>query len=224
MKPLPADADLNDPRWAAEFTAVMNGLVQHRTRCAIMIDYFRPHLKKGRVKALYKTLLNSNPASGAVLNGEARHFAITSPHRSAGYVLQGAIFLECFDRLRRIAGYRLHRGWLLLHAYNAYVAQTQRIMDTIRHSKRLEINQCYALLRKVGHLDGGPATAMSELQRRTCGRCGTTHLIVTSEELDIQPCPVCLIHRNNTKGAVGESIRRSQRDAAGKPAGNARAA
>jgi hypothetical protein len=135
------------------------------------------------------------PTPGAICCGEAKFFAIPTRHTSTSWVLQGAIFLECFDRVRRITDYPINDGWLILHAFETYLAQTKKLVDSVPETKRLDINQCYALLIKVSFLK--PEFAKDNvLQRKPCVQCGVNYLVLTNEEPDHQSCPVCSIHKN----------------------------
>jgi hypothetical protein len=118
-------------------------------------------------------------------------------------VLQGAIFLECYDRMTKIVDYPLNKGWLLLHAYRAYIAQTQKLVDALPATKRLDINQAFALLGRISYMDPKLAR-ISDLQRHTCTSCSVTYLLATSAERDTQRCPVCSI--NNHALSRGEQV------------------
>lgn len=193
MKPIPDGVCPDDAKWGLAFLQLAHGLVEHGAKAAIIKRY--TDLPKVRVTALYKALRDEPPAPGALLQGDPRFFAIPTKHTSASWVLQGAIFLECFDRLTRIADYPIHHGWLLLHAYKSYLNQTQKIVDAVPGVRRLDINQAYALLARVSFLH--PKVAKENvLQREPCVICGTNYLVVTNEEQDHQHCPVCLINQN----------------------------
>lgn len=185
-----------------------HGLVKHGMRPKIIRRF--TELPRNRVTALYKALRDDMPTPGAICCGEPRFFAIPTRYTSASWVLQGAIFLECFDRIMTIADYPLNEGWLVLHAFEAYLAQTRKLVDDVPGTKRLDINQVYALLIKVSFLK--PAFAKDNvLQRKPCATCGVNYLVLTNEEPDTQYCPVCAIQANATRlteaGATGATAR-----------------
>lgn len=192
MKPLPHTAQYDDPAWTIQFLQLAHAMVKHGMRPKIIQRY--TDLRRQRVTALYKALRDDMPAPGAIYCGEAKFFAIPSRYTSASWVLQGAIFLECFERVTRIASYRINEGWLIVRAFESYLAQTQKLVDGVPGTKRLDINQAYALLVKVSFLN--PEFVKDNvLQRQPCTGCGVNFLVVTNEEPDNQFCPVCAINQ-----------------------------
>jgi hypothetical protein len=110
---------------------------------------------------------------------------------SAAWSIQGAIFIACYERTGEIAEAPLHRGWRLLAAFKTYLNLTQPLHESTG-TKRLDINQAYALLTHCGFLE----TRNAELALRQCGVCFIRSLALTNERPGTQRCPVCAMNAN----------------------------
>lgn len=208
IKPLPHGVSPEDPRWAIQFLEMVHGLVECDTRSVLirhLTGWSRP-----RITQLYQVIRQKKPASGTAVQQEAKFFAVPSKHTSITWTVQGAIFLECYSRMMRLVEYQQHPGWLLLHSYRTYLAQTEVLLAQYPTTQRLTINQAYGLLSKVGHLNER-FTSMAELRRKLCPECGFRHLVPTDRELDGQTCPVCAADRAAQRRADHSSARAGAR-------------
>jgi hypothetical protein len=190
MGPIPEDALPGDPRWEVAFLELAHGLVKAGARSKIIAHL--TELPAHRIRRMYRALMGLPAPAGAILQANARSFAMLGKHTSASWSVQVAILLACYERMGRLIERPIHRGWLLLHAFNAYLSLTEKV-HAETPSKRLDINQAYALLTHCGFLS--PARN-AELQRRQCPICLIRYPVVTSKPLQGQHCPVCLVNAN----------------------------
>jgi hypothetical protein len=189
MKPIDHDANPRDPRWELEFLRLAHGLVMLGAKTRLIARLTTLPLSK--IRKLYKALRSTRAPSGPVFRAQARYFAIPSAQTSASWSVQCAIFLACYEDIGEITEINLHRGWRLLAAFKTYLALTTDKGKTAG-TKRLDINQAYALLTHCGFLEAHGA----ELQRTQCPKCLINYLVVTTELLETQHCPVCAINTN----------------------------
>jgi len=202
MKPIPAGANPTDPRWESAFLDLAHGLVMAGAKVRIIARFV--DLPMIRIRRMYRSLRDMDAPAGPILRAPARFFAIPGKHTSEAWNFQCAIFLGCFEHLGTITDVPLHRGWRLLTAFTAYLSLTDKLArDT--GVKRLDINQAFALLTHCGFLEVG---GTPELQRRKCPSCLVSYLVVTSERLDRQGCPICAMNANVTRLARGGVARR----------------
>jgi hypothetical protein len=188
VTPITADARPGDPRWSVPYLELAEGLVTAGAK-AKLIERFTD-LPHSRVRTLYQAFRGTAPPAGPITQGSARHFAVPSKHTSESLRIQCAIFLACYERMGKITATPLQRGWQLLAAFNAYRDLTEKISAT---TKRLDINQAYALLTCCGFL---ALRGEAELQRALCPDCGVAYPIATTEPRAKQGCPVCAINAN----------------------------
>lgn len=142
---------------------------------------------------MYRVLRGTDPPPGPVMQGSARMFAIPSKRTSTAWSIQCAIFLACYERLGKLTETPVQRGWRLLNAFIVYLSLTEPLYRTAS-VKRLDINQAYALLTHCGFM---ALTGSVELQRKECPGCLISYLMVASEPLAKQGCPVCAMDRND---------------------------
>jgi hypothetical protein len=193
MKPIPEGADPTDPRWESAFLDLAQGLVMAGAKARIITRLVDVHVNK--IRRMYRVLRDMDPPSGPVVQGSARFFARPGKHTSEAWNFQSSIFVGCYERIGEITEVRLHRGWRLLAAFSAYLSLTEKIArDT--GVKRLDINHAYALLTHCGFLEAG---RKSELQRADCPVCLISYLVVCTERLDQQGCPICAMNANCTR-------------------------
>lgn len=190
MKPIPEDASPGDPRWEIAFLDLAHGLVMAGAKGKIISRF--TDLPLSKIRKMYKALRSTDPPSGPVMQGSARFFAIPSKHTSAAWSIQCAIFLACYERVGVITETPVQRGWRLLAAFSVYLSVTEKLYQTVS-IKRLDINQAYALLTHCGFMarPGGV-----ELQRKQCPVCLISYLVVATEQLNAQRCPVCTMNAN----------------------------
>jgi hypothetical protein len=204
VTPLTEQASAHDARWGVAFLALAHGLVLAGAKAKI-IERFTS-LPHRQVSAIYKALRGTPPPSGPVVQGSARYFAVPNKDTSAAWTIQCAIFLACFERLGIVTNTPLQRGWRLLAAFRSYISLTDKLCEAIP-TKRLDVNQAYALLTFCGfmaHKNG------VELQRNQCPVCSINYPVVVSERLDKQGCPVCAINANCLRLAHQASIAASE--------------
>jgi len=207
MDPIPEDALPDDPRWEVAFLELAHGLVKAGARSRVIMRF--TELPANRIRRLYRALLGIPAPSGPILQASARSFAMVGKHTSAAWSVQVATFLACFERIGKICEQPTHRGWRLLHAFNAYLGLTEQLRAATA-VKRLDINQAYAVLTHCGFLARG---RNAELQRRQCPACLIRYPILTSEPLHAQRCPVCVVHLNALRlsGRATRAKRRTRR-------------
>jgi hypothetical protein len=191
VNPIPENASPDDPLWAIAFLNLAHGLVMAGAKGKI-IERFTG-LTHRKVRELYQALRGESPPAGPLIQGSPRYFAVPSRYTSAGWSVQCAIFLECYDRMGKITEVPVQRGWRLLAAFNAYLVLTERLSQNVQHIKRLDVNQAYVLLTHCGFL---ALPRGADLQRRTCIQCSIIYPVVAGEELDSQGCPVCTMDTN----------------------------
>jgi len=148
-----------------------------------------------KIRRMYRVLRDMDPPSGPIVQGSARFFAIPGKHTSEAWNFQCAIFLGCYERIGTITDTPLHRGWRMLSAFSVYLSLTDKLSSDTG-VKRLDINQVYALLTHCGFLEAG---AKSELQRVECPVCMMSYLVVTTERIDQQGCPICAMNANSVR-------------------------
>jgi len=193
VKPIPEGADPTDPRWESAFLDLAHGLVMAGAKVRIIHRFV--DIPVAKIRRMYRVLLDTDPPSGPILQGNARFFAIPGKHTSEAWHFQCSIFLGCFDRIGKITDIPLHRGWRMFAAFSAYLSLTEKLArDT--SVKRLDINHAYALLTHCGFLD---ADGKAELQRVECPVCLMSYLVVTTERLDQQACPICAMNANSIR-------------------------
>jgi hypothetical protein len=193
VKPIPNGADPSDPRWESAFLDLAQGLVMAGAKLRMISRFVSIHTTK--IRRMYRTLRRIEPPPGPIMQGTAKFFAVPGKHTSEAWNFQCAIFLACFDRIGKITDVPLHRGWRLLAAFNTYLSLTEKLArDT--GVKRLDINQAYALLTHCGFLEDSGA---HELERTECHVCLMSYLVVRTERLDLQGCPICAMNANATR-------------------------
>jgi Flagellar transcriptional activator (FlhC) len=190
MRPIPEEVRPDDPCWEVAFLELAHGLIKAGARSKIVTRF--TDLPASRVRRMYRALLGVPAPSGPILQATARSFAMVGKHTSAAWSVQVATFLACYERLGTISQPTTHRGWRMLHAFNAYLSVTDPL-HAAQGVKRLDINQAYALLVHCGFLN---ESRNAELQRRQCPICRIRYPVVTSEPLRTQRCPVCAINAN----------------------------
>lgn len=141
---------------------------------------------------MYRALRGIAPPSGPVMQGSVRYFTAPSKRTSTAWSIQCAIFLACYERMSKVSSMPVHRGWLLLAAFNSYLSLTAKLHE-MTSVKRLDINQAYALLSYCGFLT---MPSGAELQLRHCPNCSINYPVATKEAIDGQACPVCAINAN----------------------------
>jgi hypothetical protein len=193
MKPIPEGAEPNDPRWESAFLDLAQGLVMAGAKARIISRFVDIPLTK--IRRMYRALRDMDPPAGPVMQGSARFFAMRGKHTSEAWNFQCAVFLACYERIGNISDVAMHRGWRLLAAFSVYRRLTEKLSRETR-VKRLDINQAYALLTHCGFLEGKGAP---ELKRVECPVCLMNYLIVTSERLDSQGCPICAMNANSVR-------------------------
>ena len=191
MRPIPENARPGDPRWAVAFLDLAQGLVTAGAKAKI-IERFTD-LPRRKIKELYKALRGTSPPAGPVMQGSARYFALPGKHTSETIRLQCVIFLACYERMAKITSTPVQRGWLLLAAFNSYLSITEENLSSTDSSKRLDINQAYALLSYCGFMTMREG---AELQLRQCPVCSMSYPVVAAEAIVNQGCPVCAIDEN----------------------------
>lgn len=209
MKPLPIFATIEDPAYTIDILQMAHGLVEYEAKSSIIKHY--TDLPSAKISAIYRSIRKHGPAPGSIFRGDAKFFAAQTKNTSLGWTLQGAIFLECYSRMGDLVEYEIHKGWRLLHAFRAYLAQTQKMVDQNPNVKRLDINQAYSLLTKVGFLDPRYQDT-SDLRRHACPQCNVQYLVLVDEESDTQQCPVCAMHQNAKRLAsqASSTVRRKR--------------
>jgi hypothetical protein len=95
--------------------------------------------------------------------------------------------------MAKITSTPVQRGWLLLAAFNSYLSITEENLSSTDSSKRLDINQAYALLSYCGFMTMREG---AELQLRQCPVCSMSYPVVAAEAIVNQGCPVCAIDEN----------------------------
>ena len=150
------------------------------------------NLPHRRITGMYRALRGIDPPAGPIAQGSARHFAVPSKHTSEASRVHNAIFLACFAHNGRITSAPLQRGWRLMAAFNSYVILTAKFVEST-DSRRLDINQTYALLAHSGFME---QAGTPEIQRKKCPTCLVSYPIATQEPLAKQGCPVCAINAN----------------------------
>jgi hypothetical protein len=190
MTPIPAKAQAGDPRWAVAFLQLAEGLVGEGAK-AKLVERFTD-LPHSRVQALYRSFAGKSPPAGPIVQGSARAFAVPGKHTPEALRIHCAIFLACYERIGAITADPLHRGWQLLAAFRSYRAMIAPL-GTTAGTRRLDINQAYALLTVAGFLQ---QPERSELQRARCRECGVAYPVAASAPQVKQGCPVCAIHAN----------------------------
>ncbi len=190
MTPIPAHAQPGDPRWAVAFLQLAEGLVDEGAK-AKLIERFTA-LPHSRVQALYRSFAGKSPPAGPIVQGSARAFAVPGKHTPESLRIHCAIFLACYERLGGITPEPLHRGWHLLAAFRTYGALIGPL-GAAAGTRRLDINQAYALLTFAGFL---LQPERAEVQRQRCPECGVSYPVAASAPHVKQGCPVCAIHAN----------------------------
>jgi hypothetical protein len=196
MNVIPAHAQPRDPRWAVAFLQLAEGLIGEGAK-AKLVERFTdmPH---SRVQALYRSFAGKSPPAGPIVQGSARAFAVPGKHTSESLRIHCAIFLACYERLGSITAEPLHRGWQLLAAFRSYGAMIGPL-GSAGGTRRLDINQAYALLTVAGFLQ---QPERSELQRARCRECGVAYPVAANAPHVKQGCPVCAIHANCVRLAL----------------------
>ena len=190
MTPLPEDADPRDPRWAIAYLELAHGMVLAGAKAKLIERH--THLPHRRIHELYKALRGVVPPAGPLMQGRADYFALRTNHTSAAWAIQCGIFLECYERMQLITKTPLHRGWRLLAAFKAYLSITQKLTEATA-TKRLDINQAYALLAHTAFLTQVPGAAV---KLRRCPACLLKYPTTLSKPLDSQVCPACTMNAN----------------------------
>ena len=190
MTPLPAHARPADPRWSVAYLQLAEGLVCAGAK-AKLIERFT-ELPHSRVQALYRTFAGKSPPAGPVVQSSARAFAVPGKHTPESLRIHCAILLACYERMGRISSEPLHRGWQLLAAFQTYVALIGPL-GAAAGTRRLDINQSYALLTYCGFLS---QPERGEVQRQRCRTCNVAYPVAASAPHLKQGCPVCAIHAN----------------------------
>jgi hypothetical protein len=196
VTPLPEDARPDDPRWAVAYLELAHGLVMAGAK-AKLIERLT-HLRHRQVSELYRALRGIAPPAGPTMPSNPRYFAQRGHDTSDARIIQCAIFLNYYEHMSRITPMPLHRGWLLLAAYNSYLSLTCQ-PDASAPSKRLDINQAYALLTFSGFLS---ATAGTALLRRQCPACLIKYPILAKSQGSPQGCPLCAMKANHRRLAA----------------------
>jgi hypothetical protein len=189
MNPIPQDASPTDPFWEREFLDLAHGLVMAGAKTRLIARLTDFSLQ--RIRTLYKVLRRTYAPSGPIAHRPARFFAMRRGRISAAWSIQGAIFIACYERTGEIAEVPLQRGWRLLAAFNTYLKLTEQLHES-SGTKRLDINQAYALLTHCGFLE----TRHAELTLKQCGVCFIRYLALSFERPDTQRCPVCAMNAN----------------------------
>ncbi len=190
MTPIPEGARPDDPKWAAAYLELANGLVMAGAKAKLVSRF--TDLPQKRVRQLYRALRGMDPPAGPVVQGSARFFAMPGKHTSEAWVVQSVFFLECYDRIGKANALPMDRGWRLLAAFTAYLDVTEK-HNQATADKRFDINQAYALLTHCGFLtDAGTA----ELKRKQCQVCLIRYPVVATALPDSHGCPVCTTNAN----------------------------
>jgi hypothetical protein len=191
--PIPENARPGDPRWDIAFLDLAHGLIMAGAKAKIIERY--TDLSHARVTEKYRALRGMDPPAGPVMQGSARYFAGPSKNTSEAFRIQCLIFLACFERMGKISATPVHRGWLLLAAFNAYLSLTEKLNQPTP-IQRLDVNQAYALLTYCAFMtlpDG------AELKRTQCPVCSIYYPVVATDDLEGQGCPVCAINANSQR-------------------------
>lgn len=190
MTPIPEDARPRDPRWAVAYLELANGMVMAGAK-AKLIERFT-ELPHRRVSDMYKALRGTPPPAGPIMQASASYFTVPTGETSEAWVIQCAVFLECYERIGKITAKPLQRGWRLLVAFNAYLSLTDDLNQTAT-IRRLDINQAYALLTYCGFLN---PQSVAEVKRRQCPTCFMHYPVLASKRPQAQRCPVCALNAN----------------------------
>ena len=190
MTPIPEDARPADPKWAVAYLELANGLVMAGAKARLITRF--TDMSLNRVRELYRALRGVDPPSGPLMQGKAGFFTRPGKHNSEAWNIQSAIFLACYDRMGKITGQPLHRGWQLLASFTVYLSFTERQYAEMR-IKRLDINQAYALLSHARFLS---PSAGGDMRRKECPSCRLSYPVAPADPLDTQKCPLCAINSN----------------------------
>jgi hypothetical protein len=185
VTPLPEDARPDDPRWAIAYLELAHGLVMAGAK-AKLIERLT-NLRHRQVSELYMALRGIPAPAGPTMPSNPSYFAQRTRKTSEAWIIQCSIFLTYYEHMSRIAPMPLHRGWLLLASFNCYLALTTNPEE---HSptKRLDINQAYALLCFSGFLS---ANANAALRRKQCPTCLIKYPVLAKPQGTPQGCPLC---------------------------------
>ena len=211
LQPIPASATPRDPHWLHAFLTLAQGLVVAGAKAKIIVRF--TGFYHSQIKEMYKALRGTRPPPGPIVQASATYFARPSKRSSAATRIQYIIFLGCYSRLSQGMTIPVHRGWLLLSAYNSYLSLTQPLYETTA-VKRLNINQAYALLTYCGFMEGSNVAA---LRMRQCPDCSINYPVTAKDAPDSDVCPVCAISANFQRLAEQSSRNKSEAAVLRKP-------
>jgi hypothetical protein len=209
VKIIPQNATAKDPAWEPHLLWVAHGLILAGAKVKLVVKL--TGISHRHAKSTYRGLLGVPPPAGPIARGNARFFALPNAQASAGWNVQCAIFLGCFERIATITETTPHRGWHLLAAFRSYISLTEPLWKATAVT-RLDINQAWGLLTHCGFLENPKA----EIQRRLCPNCLVNYLVIAGMSLRHQPCPICSIDSNRTGLNGRGSLRRRQKVATSK--------
>lgn len=191
MIPIPETARLGDPVWGVAYLELAHELVRAGAKAKLIARY--TGLPLSQIRGIYRALRGRNPPSGALPQGNPRFFTQADhKHTAESWSVQTAVFLACYERVAKITATPAQRGWQLLAAFSTYLAVTQALHEQ-QGTKRLDLNQAYALLTHSGFLSHPRQAA---IRRRKCPACLIRYAIVTNLPPRQQACPICAIHSN----------------------------
>jgi hypothetical protein len=185
MKPIPEIGDPLDPSRALAIQELAHALVRAGAKGKLIERLCG--LTHGKVSKLYRTICGETPPLGVLALGSAKTYAVQTKSTPAGWAIQSAIFLECYQRMGNVVPFAVLRGWRFLASFRSYLRMTDLLAERTG-AKRLDINQAYSLLIHAGFLQ---RPEVADVRLRPCGKCHFQYVVLTGEEMDTQDCPVC---------------------------------
>lgn len=189
-KPIPENADYEDPRWVGSFHDLAAKMISFDAKTKIIVRYTGIPAKT--ISRRYKLLTGRCAPAGRSQTFDPERFIFKNHRIGVDWNIQAAAYVGIYLKIESAMEQKVNRGWLLTAAYQAYERLTEKTRHASPKTEKLTFNRAYDLMNSFGH---GISRKLSSLCLRTCVDCQSGYLSANSIELNTPHCPVCELER-----------------------------